>query len=225
MYKHIFFDLDDTLLDFGWAEHIGLCKAFSDLGICTDEALLSRFREINTQQWESFERGETTREILLVRRFALLFEELGFPHDPALCENAYREYLGQGHCFVDGAQALLEYLRPKYALYLASNGIARVQRSRLASAGIAPYFKNIFISEETGFHKPQRAFFDYCFARIPDFSQENALIIGDSLTSDILGGNTAGIDTCWFNPHAKPARPDIVPTIEIRSLRELNTIL
>ena len=225
MYRTIFLDLDDTLLDFGAAERVAIAKAFRDLGLEPTPALLKRYSELNQAQWEAFERGEITRDTVLVRRFALLFAELGLFIDPQHAEDVYRGYLGVGHYFVEGAEEVLSYLAPKYDLYLASNGVAATQYSRLESAGIGHYFKDIFISEVTGSHKPERAYFDYCFSHIPGFDPSEALMVGDSLTSDILGGFNAGIRTCWFNPGCKPLQGPVTPDHEIRALRELKDIL
>lgn len=221
----ILLDLDDTILDFGKAEAAAISKTFRDLGIEPTEALLRRYSEINIAQWEAMERGELTRERVLLRRFELLFEELGFETDIRACEDRYRGYLGVGHYFIEGAEELLAYLAPKYRLYIASNGVAETQYSRLKSAAIGHFFDEIFISETTGYHKPERGYFDYCFARIPNFDPARTLMIGDSLTGDILGGNNAGIQTCWFNPGHKLRRTDIVPTYEVHSLEELKEFL
>lgn len=225
MFQTIFLDLDDTLLDFGAAERAAISKTFREIGMEPTPALLRRYSEINQSQWEAFERGEITRETVLTRRFELLFAELGMAQDPAATEDIYRTYLGVGHYFVPGAEELLAYLAPKYDLYLASNGVAATQYSRLESAGIGHYFKEIFISETTGHHKPEREYFDCCFARIENFDPQRALMIGDSLTSDILGGKNAGIKTCWFNPKHKPRRPDITPDYEIDTLLALRAFL
>lgn len=225
MYRTIFLDLDDTLLDFGAAERVAIAKAFRDIGLEPTPALLGRYSELNQAQWEAFERGEITRDTVLVRRFELLFAELGLSIEPQHAEDVYRGYLGVGHYFVEGAEELLSYLSPRYDLYLASNGVADTQYSRLESAGIGHYFKDIFISEVTGSHKPERAYFDYCFSRIPGFDPSKALMVGDSLTSDILGGCNAGIRTCWFNPGRKPLRGPVTPHFEIHALRELKDIL
>ena len=224
-FQTIFLDLDDTILDFGAAERAAISKTFRDIGLDPTDALLNRYRELNEAQWEAFERGELTREQVLLRRFELLFAELGLHYDVEPTEDRYRGYLGQGHYFVDGAPELLDYLAPKYDLYLASNGVADTQYSRLASAGISHYFKEIFISETTGHHKPERAYFDYCFARIPNFDPARALIVGDSLTSDIQGGINAGIRTCWFNAKNKPRNPVILPDYEVHRLADLREIL
>ena len=225
MFRNILFDLDDTILDFGAAERVAITKAFREVGLEPTETLLKRYCEINCSQWEAFERGEITRDTVLTRRFELLFRELGVQIDPQTCDQIYMGYLGVGHYFVPGAVELLKYLFPKYNLYIVSNGVAATQNSRLASANISHFFKEIFISEKTGHHKPEREYFDYCFARIPDFRPEETLIVGDSLTSDIKGGRNAGILTCWFNPSHRAPRPDIVPDYEIHSLDELRSLL
>ena len=225
MFKTILLDLDDTILDFGAAEHVAIAKTFRQIGLEPTDALIDRYSEINISQWEAFERGEINRDQVLTRRFEILFDELGLALDAQACEDIYRGHLGVGHYFVDGAIELLEYLAPKYDLYIASNGVAATQNTRLASANIGHYFKNIFISETTGHHKPEKAYFDYCFARIKNFVPEQTIIIGDSLTSDIHGGIHAGIKTCWFNPKHKPRRADIVPDYEIHALSELQNLL
>ena len=224
-FRTILLDLDDTILDFGAAERVAISKTFRDLGLEPTEELLQRYSDINIAQWEAFERGELQRDEVLTRRFELLFAEMGLSFDAQSTENRYRAYLGVGHYFVEGAVELLEYLSSRYDLYIASNGVADTQSTRLESAQIEKYFKAIFISETTGHHKPEKEYFDYCFARIENFDPETTLIVGDSLTSDIRGGLNAGIKTCWFNPKGKPARPDILPHFEIRSLRELQELL
>ncbi len=224
-FRTILLDLDDTILDFGAAEHAAISKTFRDLGLEPTQALLHRYSQINLAQWEAFERGELSRDRVLTRRFELLFAELGLDLDAQSTEDIYRGYLGIGHYFVEGAEAFLEAVSPVLALYIASNGVAATQYSRLESAQIGKYFKDIFISETTGHHKPQREYYDYCFARIPNFDPSTTLMVGDSLTSDILGGKNAGIATCWFNPKGKPSRPDIQPDYQVRSLEELKNLL
>ena len=120
---------------------------------------------------------------------------------------------------------LLEALAPRYSLYLATNGAAAVQRRRLADAGILPYFQNIFISEEVGFHKPSPAFFHACFAAIPGFDPASALMVGDSLTSDIRGGRDAGLRTCWLDRLGRSRRPDLLPDYTVTALNQLPALL
>ena len=225
MLKTIFFDLDDTLLDFSRAEAEALRRAFRRFDIDPAPDVLERYHVINREQWELLEEGVLTRARVLTRRFDLLFEELGVRRSSQEICDCYESLLAEGHWFVPGAPELLAELAPWYDLYLASNGAAAVQWSRLNSAGIGPYFKNIFISEELGADKPSPAFFAAAFAAVPDFDPASALMVGDSLTSDIRGGRNAGIRTCWFNPQGKPARPDIAPDHTIRALSELPDLL
>ena len=135
-YRFLLFDLDNTLLDFDAAEQVAIRKAFRDLSLEPTDALIDRYCAINIAQWEAFERGELTRDEVLVRRFALLFGELGLSLDPEHAEALYRGYLGIGHYFVPHAPELLAALASHYRLFIASNGVADTQESRLASAGI-----------------------------------------------------------------------------------------
>ncbi|MBS5671613.1 MAG: YjjG family noncanonical pyrimidine nucleotidase [Oscillospiraceae bacterium] len=221
MFQFLFFDLDDTLLDFHRAEAIAVSKAFRDMGVTPTPERIRQYSAVNKRHWQMLEQGLLTREQVLVQRFACLFQELDIPADPVACQAAYEEYLCVGHYFIEGAEALLAALAPKYRLYLASNGTARVQESRLKSAGIGPYFEQVFISQNLGANKPSPAFFQRCFARIPDFDPKKALMIGDSLTSDIRGANGAGIAACWFNPRREPPLPGISMEYEIHSLPQL----
>lgn len=221
----LFFDLDDTILDFHWAEHRALSRAFREVGLEPDQALLDRYSDINRSQWELLERGLLSRERVLVRRFELLFKEKGIHADAAAVSRRYEELLADGHRFLPGAKELLEGLQGKARLFLASNGCAAVQRSRIESSGIAPYFEDMFISELIGADKPSEEFYRRSIARIPDFDPGRALMVGDSLTSDILGGIRAGMHTCWLNFRELPGRADIIPDWEIRSLAELPALI
>ncbi len=226
MIKYVFMDIDDTLLDFGRAEAAAIKKTFERLGVPATLEVIARYSRINDEHWARLERRELTREQVLVQRFDTLFAELGIKNVPSeLAQASYEYLLGIGHYFVDGAPELLEALKGKYEMYIVSNGTASVQDSRLESAGIAPYFKGIFISERLGADKPSREFFDRAFSQIEGFERDKAVIVGDRLSSDILGGINAGIMTCWFNPGRLPARADIVPDCEIHALSELPELL
>ena len=225
MIRYVLFDVDDTLLDFGKAEAAAIRKTFERIGIPVTDELIRRYSEINAQQWSRFEKGEITREKLLTERFDILFSELGINVPSEMAQASYEYLLGIGHYFVDGAEELLEALKDKYELYIVSNGNASVQDRRLKSAGIIPYFKDIFISERVGFNKPSAEFFEACFERIPGFEKDKAVIVGDRLSSDILGGINAGVKTCWFNPNGEEPDPDIPADYEIKHLGELPALL
>jgi 2-haloacid dehalogenase len=221
----VFIDLDNTILDFDWAERRALTSAFREVGLKADPELLARYNTINRLQWELLEDGVLTREQVLLRRFQILFEEKGIRASAAVVGERYEALLADGYRFLPGAEKLLRTLFGKYKLYLASNGSASVQEARIASSGIARFFDGIFISEELGADKPSKEYFDRCFARIPSFDPARALMVGDSLTSDIRGGINAGIRTCWYNPHERIPNREIRPDFEIRSLDELSPLL
>lgn len=225
MIDTVFLDLDNTIFDFSKAEKIALKKTLETLGVDTSEKTLARYSVLNTAQWKLLEKGEITRQEVKVRRYRLLFEELGTDASAEEAAALYESLLGIGHYFMEGAEELLNELKGKYRLYLATNGTASVQKGRIASASLEQYFDGIFISEEIGYNKPDKAYFEACFAEIPDFVKEKAVIVGDSLTSDIQGGINAGIRTVWFNPKGEPGDGAIVPDAEIRSLLELPELL
>ncbi len=225
MLEFLFLDLDDTILDFHKAERLALGKTFRAFGLEPTEAVMARYSQINKAHWERLERKELTREQVLVGRFAQLFAESGLCADAERCARAYEDNLSVGHYFLPGALEALECLHKKYKLYLASNGTAKVQAGRLKSANISHYFAEIFVSQEIGANKPDLLYFTRCFERIPNFDPTKAMMVGDSLTSDILGGIQAGMATCWVNPTGKPGRADIRPDYEISSLSQLDALL
>ena len=224
MVEFLLLDLDDTILDFHKAEHIALSKTLRTLGLEPTEEVLSRYSLINKAHWERLERKELTRPQVLLGRFETLFREYGIEVDPAKCASLYEENLSIGHYFLPGAEEALEALSKKYKLYLVSNGTARVQAGRLKSANISHFFEIIFVSQEVGADKPDITYFERVFARIEGFQKEKAIIVGDSLTSDIQGGINAGLRTCWVNPKGKPAT-HIVPDYQIESIAQLEALL
>jgi 2-haloacid dehalogenase len=165
------------------------------------------------------------RDEVVNTRFSIFFNEYGKEVDGPSLEKNYRSYLEQGHQLVDGAIELITELYRDYDLYIVTNGVSKTQDKRLRDSGLYPLFKEVFVSEDTGYQKPMKEFFDYVFARIPHFEVKQALIIGDSLSADIKGGELAGLDTCWFNPKMKKNYTKISPTYEINKLKELNRIL
>ena len=224
MVEFLFLDLDDTILDFGATERQSISRLLRHFNIEPTEELIHRYHVINLAHWQRLERGEITRE-QINDRFDVLFSELGRKIQTAECEVLYRQFLSEGTDFMPGALEAVQKLHGKYRLFLASNGTASVQESRLRLTGLGAYFEDIFVSQDLGANKPSREFFEKAFARIEGFDPDKAIMVGDSLTSDILGGINAGIRTCWVNPAHKPGKPEIRPDYEIESIVQLESLL
>ena len=224
MVEFLFLDLDDTILDFHKAERIAIAKTIRDFGVEPTEEILNLYHGINKAHWEMLERGELNRDQVKVNRFGALFRELGATVDAVQCAKTYETNLSIGHYFLPGAEEAVEQLSKKYRLFLASNGTAVVQAGRMTSANLYRFFEKVFVSEEIGYNKPSLDYFNACFAQIPGFDPSKAMIVGDSLTSDILGGKNAGISTCWVNPNHKTA-DKIQPDYEIEALCQLEALL
>ena len=225
MIRNVLFDLDDTLFDFHKAEKIALTKTLVHFGIDPTEEILALYSTINAAHWKRLELGEISREEVKVGRYRELFKTIGVECDPVKATAYYESMLAIGHYFMPGAPELLEELYRKYRLYIVSNGTAKVQEGRIGSSGITKYMDGIFISQILGANKPDKQFFDTCFAEIPDFSLSETVIIGDSLSSDIKGGINAGITTVWFNPKGIENDNDIKPDYTIKELSEVPGLL
>lgn len=225
MIEFLFLDLDDTILDFHEAEKTAISKTFRGFGIEPTEEVLARYSQINKECWHKLELGQWVREQVLVRRFELLFAEYGIVCDGTQVARAYEKNLSIGHYFLPGAEEAVDALSKKYRLFLASNGTASVQQGRMTSANLYRFFEKVFVSQELGANKPAKEFFERAVAKIPGYDRAKAMMVGDSLTSDILGGINAGMKTCWVNPNHAPANPEIPADYEIERLDQLEALL
>lgn len=223
--KFLLFDMDRTLLDFAAAEQTALKATFQEYHLPFSDEVYKYHLVNNARLWENYEKGLIDRDTVLHTRFVQLFRHFRFEGDGVAFEGSYRKNLSLGHELMEGALHTVQTLAQNHMLYIVTNGVAETQKQRLHDSGLQAYFKGLFISEEIGSQKPQKAFFDACFARIPCFDPALTLIIGDSLSSDILGGNNAGIDTCWFNPQGIKNNTSAKVSVEIRRLKELISIL
>lgn len=225
MIEFLFLDLDDTILDFYKAEKIAIGKTFRGFGIEPTEEVLARYSQINKECWHKLELGQWNREQVLVRRFELLFAEHDIVCDGTQVARAYEKNLSIGHYFLPGAKEAVDALSQKYRLFLASNGTASVQKGRMTSANLYRFFERVFVSQELGANKPAKEFFERATAQIAGYDPAKAMMVGDSLTSDILGGINAGMKTCWVNPNHIPANPEIPADYEIESITQLEALL
>ncbi|MDF2942483.1 MAG: noncanonical pyrimidine nucleotidase, YjjG family [Herbinix sp.] len=224
-FKTILLDADNTLFDFTACEKEALKQTFVKYDYPLNEEIASSYERINVNLWRQYELGQMDRNTVIYSRFGLLFKEIGIEDDGIKFEDDYQELLGMQHFFLENALEVVEYLYKKYNLYIVTNGVTTTQLRRLKDSGLDQYMKQIFVSEETGYQKPMKEYFDYCFHRIADFDPTSAMIIGDSLSSDIKGGNNAGISTCWLNPSKLEKPSDIKVDYEIQSLKELYELL
>jgi 2-haloacid dehalogenase len=225
MIEFLLIDLDDTILDFHKAERIGLENTLRHYGVEPTEETIALYLQINAAHWRALEQGQMTRKQVNEGRFETLFRHLGREVDGAECAAFYLSQLALTHDYLPGAEAAMLSLSKKYRLFVASNGNSVVQFPRLAASGLDRYVEKAFISEALGENKPSKAYFDLCFAQIPGFDLARAMMVGDSLTSDIQGGINAGIPTCWVNTFGKENTTAIHPDYEISSLSQLEALL
>lgn len=226
MIKNIFLDLDGTVLDFRMCEHEAFCEMLDRFGAgnVDKNEYSNRYSEINVEQWKLLELGKITRAEVSVNRFRELFIEKGLDIPADKAAEYYEMRLSYKHYFIPHAEDVVKRLSEKYKIYIATNGHADVQHRRVREAGLEKYISGLFISEEIGYDKPSREYFERCFEMIPDFSRDETVMIGDSLSSDILGGNNAGIRTVWYSPQKKEAA-GAAPDYVIHDIRALPDII
>lgn len=225
LYEWLLIDADGTLFDYDRAEAEALAGAFAEFNVNPASHVAETYREINGWIWRAFERGEISQADLRIRRFEKLFAAVGVRLDATDFSRAYLEHLSRGAHLIDGAESVVRALRSKVRLLLLTNGLADVQRPRLARSAIRGLFDDVVISEEVGVAKPDERIFDICFARMGHPERSSVLMVGDSLTSDIRGGIEYDLATCWFNPKRKPNESGLHPRYEIRTLAELLPIV
>ena len=226
IYKFLLFDLDHTLLDFDAAEDVALSHLLKEEGVEDIQAYKDYYVPMNKTLWKELELKKITKQELVNTRFAKLFAHFGIEKDGAYLAERYQFFLSkQGQIFPGVEDLLKKLIHQGFELYAATNGITFIQTGRLEQSGIAPYFKEIFISEQLHTQKPDAAFYEKIGARIPNFDKDHALMIGDSLSADIQGGNNAGIDTIWYNPHHLENKTQAQPTYEVDSYQALLEIL
>lgn len=220
-YQFILLDVDGTLLDFKACEARAFKLSLEDFGLPYSDEVYETYHKLNAELWKLHERQVLTRDELLNTRFVKLFEQCGYDADGVAFEKNYHVRLSEGAFLEPGAIELLERLKNSPCeTYIVTNGTLLTQKRRLKESGIGVYAKKVFISEEIGYQKPLKKYFDYCFSEIHGFEPKKAIIVGDSLSADIQGGINAGIATCWYNPEKKISE-EIVPDWEAYSLDEV----
>ncbi len=217
-YKILLFDLDDTLLDFSANEADSLNKLFQQHGYTFSDELFRVYNSVNKQLWTDYENGTIALDDVLNSRFSETMLRLGKVVDGIEWENLYRELLGNGCQLIEGALEVCQSLSVSHRLFVVTNGIAETQSKRIKQAGLYKFFEDIFDSQSVGFQKPSKEFFSYVMSHIKNFDIKEALVIGDSLNTDIKGGLLAGIDTCWVNRTSQKCSAEIQSTYTVTSL-------
>lgn len=231
MIDTVFWDVDGTLLDFLAAEKAAIKALFFKFGFgeCSD-AMVAKYSAINKRVWKKIETGELAKEEALQVRFREFFALYGIPAEKAKEFNdEYQFRLGDTVAFCDDSYKIVASLRGKVKQYAASNGTVIAQTRKLKNSGLGALLDGVFLSEAVGAEKPDVRFFNAAFEAIEKpggrVKRENVLMVGDSLSSDILGGKNAGIKTCFYNPCGEKNESGITPDYEIKNLNEIYEIL
>ena len=211
-YTFLLFDLDRTLLDFESAEDTALTQMLEDMNFQNIQAFKDYYKPMNQGLWKDLEQKKITKQELVDSRFAIGFAHFGITVDGAEIALRYQDYISlQGQSFPGAEEMLAELVQVGYQIYGATNGVTAIQE--------------VFISEQLQTQKPDPDFFEKVGQRIPGFRKEQTLMIGDSLSADIAGGNAAGIDTVWYNPDHKENTSQVVPTYEVSTYQEIADLL
>lgn len=227
MMKVLLWDIDGTLLNFEKAEKQAILTCFSlfGLGECTNE-MIARYSAINQSYWKRLERGEITKQEVLLGRFREFFASEGIPTDRVEEFNGeYQVRLGDTVYFNDDGYELVRELKAKVKQYAVTNGTYVAQARKLKRSGLDRLLDGAFISDQIGVEKPNIGFFDSVFAEIGPYEKDEVMIVGDSLTSDMQGGNNAGIVCCWYNREGGKPDRNLKIDYEIQDLRQLKDIL
>ena len=222
-YDILLFDADETLLDFGRAEHEAITETLSHFGLSADDETVSVYSRINSGLWRQLERKEIDKTTLRTRRFEDFCREIRTDSDFRAMARFYENTLSNQAFLIDGADDMCRKLSEKCDIYIITNGIKDIQTGRMSKSGLLPYVKASFISEDVGFEKPDIRYFNAVESAIPEFDRKRAIVIGDSLTSDMKGGINAGIDTCWYNPRGLVT--ELPVTYNVSSFEEIMQII
>lgn len=226
-YKYLLWDIDGTIINFELAERAAIRSLFKrfKLGDCSDEMLMY-YSQINKRYWQLMESGKIKKDKMLVERFIEFFSNKGINADIAAEFNKeYQIALCDTIVFNDDAIDIIKHQKKTCKIIIVTNGTEVVQEKKLERSGLNDIVDNVFISELVGFEKPNIKFFEKVILEVGIKDLKEALIIGDSLTSDIEGGHNIGIDTCWYNPKNEENTTLLSPTYTIRNLHELENII
>ncbi len=223
-YTHLLIDADETLYDFEKTERLALEKVFAHYHKELTENIKMRYESINKALWEEVEAGVMTQFKLRTERFKRLFEKLDWKEDSEAFSQTYVTFLGEGTYLLEGAHELVCELKKKYVIGILTNGIKEVQTARVKGSSIADQIDALIISEDVGYSKPDERIFKFALNQLDFYDKSKILMIGDSLSSDILGANRFGIDSCWINWKGIEAG-ECQPTYTVSNLEGIRSLL
>ncbi len=227
-YKHIFFDLDDTLWDFKKNSCEALSYLFEKYSLenhgIQEKSLLDTFHSINDRLWKQYSFGKIDKEFLRSNRFKMIFRELGYENDEEAIKFGH-EYLSVcpfNKNLVEGAIDLLDYLSPKYKLHVITNGFEEIAHIKLQSSGLEKYFNQVITSEKAGAKKPARKIFEFAL-QTSNALVHDSIMIGNDSIADIKGALDVGMDQIYFNPYSQEM--EFLPAFQVNSLKEVMNYL
>lgn len=220
-YQWIIFDADETLFHFD--AFAGLRRLFSRYDIDFDKTDFDEFQAVNKPLWVDYQNGTISAKELQVKRFTLWGDKLDV--DPALLNQQFIEAMADICQCLPGARKLLELLHGKAKLAIITNGFTALQKVRLARTDLTHFFEHVIISEQVGVAKPNIAIFDYALQLFGNPDKSNVLMVGDTLSSDILGGKNAGLDTCWINHEGDKIDDTVGATYQVSCLTGLYNLI
>ena len=224
-FETVLMDIDNTLFDFDKTEENALRDTFEKYGVTFTQKALDEYRNTNRLLWERFEKGEIEKEYILEHRFDKVCKDNCLHSDKAEMNDFYTDSLSKYFFPCDGAEELCKALHGKCKLYIVTNGLKKVQDGRIALSKMGKYFDGIFISEVMGVQKPSKEFFDIVFDAAQNKDRAKAIILGDSLTSDMTGGRNAGITTCRILPAGEKPQGNPLCDYEITHLSQFADIV
>lgn len=223
-YTTIYFDLDNTILDFTATEYKAIKQLLTLHNLPYSDEIIAKYSSINQSWWERFEKGEIKKEEIFAGRFNTFLEYYGFDGNPQKMADDYFGLLAAGHDIIENADIVVKALKERgYTICITTNGVSKTQYRRIDECGLKQYFDYVFVSEDAGHQKPEIEYFEYAMLNSNEKDKSKILVIGDSLSSDILGGINFHVDTCWLNPKFRPAT--VKPTYEIANIMQILDIL
>lgn len=223
MIKAVLIDIDDTIFDFEKCSRNSFVKTLEKLNLKFREEDFSYFNKVNDILWTKQKLGEINIKEVFIKRDYLMGKYFNLDIEKGLFNDLFVKFLYDEIEMVDGIEDLLLYLSEKYKIFAASNGIYKMQENRLKKSNLDKYFDEIFVSEKIGYEKPDKKFFKKIMD-ITKFSNDDLIMIGDSIKSDIIGSKNSKIKSIYFNKEDKKIT-DKNFTYQVKSLSEIKKIL